>query len=380
MKSEKVPGKLILPCIGMDICASSLALTSSRTAGNDSWIALLIALGLSLLLVWLYSEILLLHPGKGLYDILLEIFGNVWGKIFCVIYAAYGLFLGSEVVRVLNEFIQLVNLPNTPQLAILMLMIPLIVWQVRSGFHNIANCARFLYPFLLLFVVSSFLLGTKFMNVHNLQPVLGTGLENVTKTTLTDLMIPLGHIVLAMVPFAEMRQEEKPFPLFAKGIFLGGLLLLPIILRDLLILGAPMSRMYPFSSYDAVNVISVGDFITSIAVLVGINLALASEIKISLSVYTGALGVAKVLGLKNQLQPAAPCCLVMAAVGYLLYDNLLTGLDFLTYIPFYSFPFEVLLPLLILIVGKAKQAGKKKKRATGGKPAVPPPQRQTVEE
>lgn len=379
MNKEKTAGKKLSFCIGMHMTASALVITSGNTAGNDSWITLAAALGLSLLLAWLYSAILCMYPGKGLFDILSAVFGNLGGKIFSIVYVVYTLFLGAEVMRILNEFIQLVNLGQTPQLAILLFMVPLIVWQVRSGFRNIANCAKFLFPLLSSFILLTFLLGTKFMNPENLQPVLGSSPALLAQGAFGDLMIPLGEIVLAMVPFGEIDPQEKPFPILAKGLLMGGGILGVATLRNVLILGSRVNRMYPFSSYDAVNVISVGDFITSIAVLIGINLALAGVVKVSLCVYAASLGTAKVMGLKNGLQPAAPCCLLVAAIGFLLYDDLLTGLDFLAYIPFYSVPFQIIFPLVILIAGKVKQAGKKK-RAAGRKPAAPPPRRQAAEE
>lgn len=380
METNKVAGKKLSACIAMHMTASGLVVGSGGDVGNDAWLSLSVSIALSMLLAWLYSAILSMYPGKGLFDILIAVFGNVPGKIISGIYAAYAVFLGAEVTRILDEFIQLVNLGRTPQIAMLMFMVPLIVWQVRSGLRNIANCSYFVLPILVLFVLLSFLLGTKFMNLENLKPYFVSGPPAIAKASFSGLMLPLGEIVLATAAFGEIDPAEKPFPILAKGLLMGGGILLIATFRNILILGAPVNAMYVFSAYNSVDVISVGDFITSIAVLIGINLALAGVVKTSLCVYTASVGMAKVMGLKEKLQPVAPCCLLVAAIGFQLYDNLLTGLKFLDYIPAYSVPIQIVLPLIILIVGKAKQAGKKKKKAAGTKPAAVPPQRQAAEE
>ncbi len=142
-----------------------------------------------------------------------------------------------------------------------------------------------------------------------------------------------------------------------------------IILRNSLLLGAPTSRLFVFTSYDAVGIISIGDFVTRISVIVGVELTLTGVAKLSVFVYTASLAVSKTLDLKKYLQPAAPCCALMAALSLTLYTNIQTEINFVKYVSLLDVPFQIIIPALVLIVGKIRFAKKKKGAAKKTTPA-----------
>ena len=361
MNNKKVPGSKISAVIALYLIGSSLVLGSGNQAKQDSWIALILSTGLSMLLVWLYSSILRLHPGKNLFDISVEIFGNVLGKILCGIYVFYALYLGALVFRIFDEFIQLVNLPNTPQIAIMLFSAPLIIWQVKSGLKNLASVSKFLLPILYVFVLSTFLLGTKFMSLNNLMPFFDAGPKAISEATFSSLALPYGETVLCMSFFGEIEPKESPFKILAGGVLLAAVILILANLRNLLILGASTTGMFIFSSYDAVGVISVGDFITRISVLIGINLVLAGVVKISTALYAATVGVSKILDIDRFLLPAAACGLLMSSISTILYRNLLEGIELMKYLNIFSVLFQIILPLIILIAAKIKMRMSKKR-------------------
>ena len=337
MKREKTRGSHVSALIAMQIMGSSLVLGSGG-AKQDSWIASLFAVVAAVPLAWMYSAILNLYPGQDFFSIAEKILGGIGGKIYCGIYVAYAVFLGALVIRILNEFIQLVNLPQTPQIAILALSIPLIAAQVRSGLKNLANCAKFFLPIILIFLTTIFLLGLHFMDLNNIRPIFATDAATFTKSTIHTLMLPLGETVLCLPFFGEVETSDKPFRVLMNGILIGGITLVAISLRNLLLLGAPVCGMYLFVSYDAVGIISVGDFITRISVLIGINIVLTSAAKIGSFLYSASLGVSKILNLRETMKPAVPLAALMTAASFTLYDSVLTNLPLRQYLPAFRIP------------------------------------------
>ena len=356
-----MPGSIISAIIAVYLIGSSLVLGSSNEAQQDSWIALIFSTVLAMLLVWLYCSILRLKPGENMFDIIVDIFGKVLGKIICGIYVLYAIYLGALVFRVFDEFIKLVNLSNTPQIAIMLFSVPLIVWQVKSGLKNLGSVSKFLLPILIIFVLSTFVLGFKFMTPSNLQPVFASGTKSLLLGTFDSLMLPYGEIVLCMSFFQEVEPKESPFKVLTVGVLIAAGILLIANLRNLLILGPPTAGLFIFASYDAVGVISVGDFITRISVLIGINLVLAGIVKIAAILYSATVGVSKILNIKQFLLPAAACCLLMSALSTILYSNLLEGMDWLRYETIFSVPFQIILPLIILITGKIRFSVRQKR-------------------
>ena len=371
VNSKKVPGSRISALVALQLFSSSLVIGSGSEARQDSWLALVFALAASLPLLWLYAAVLRLFPGKGFFDIALETFGRVGGKIFIALYFFYAVFMGAMVIRIADDFIQLVNLPQSPQVALLLFSAPLVALQIRfGGLKDLSSCAKFLLPIVLIFVGSMFALGLRFMDVGNIQPVFGSGAKNLSQGTFRMMSVPLGDAVLSLAFFGEVSPTEKPFRILAGGILLGGNMLVLGLLRNQLILGAPVCDNYIYASYDAVGVINVGEFITRISVLIGVNLILASMARIGTCVYTATLGISQILGLKESRRLAAPCTLLMAAASFTLYDNLLAGTEAIQCLPLFGVPFQFLLPLLLLVCGKIRKS--RRRRASPAPSAAPP--------
>ncbi len=372
MENEKVPGDKISALIGVSLIGSSVVLGGSSDAKQDTWVAMLVAMVVAFLLAWLYSSILRLHPGKNMFVIFSEVFGNVGGKIVSGLYVAYAIFLGARMFAIYDDFIHIVNLEATPIAAILLILVPLIAGLVKCGLKNMASCAKFLYVVIVLTVVTTLGLGFQFMKLDNIRPILSTKPDTMLEAIGIYLMLPMGEIVLSMAFFGEVDKKESPFRIFAKGILLGGTVLLVAILRNLLLVGAPTCRMLLFASYDAVGIISIGDFVTRISVVIGVNLTLAGGVKVSAFAYSASLGAAEIIGLKKLRKIAAPCCVLMAALSFTFFTDILTAVKFIKGIVLIGVPFQIVLPIVILIVGKIRLGKKKKGAAKKAAPAPPP--------
>lgn len=368
MDNKKVPGSKISAIILLLLVGSSVTLGAGSDAKQDSWLAMLCATAAMILLVWLYSAVLRLHPGKNLFDICVDVFGNVGGKIICVMYAVYAIYLGARIFSLYDNFIRIVNLDATPTVAIVLMSAPLIAGLVKCGLKNMGNCAKFYSVIIVVLTGATLVLGYNHMNLDNIKPVLASGFKRFFSSTSLYITVPLGETVMCLSFFGEVDKKESAFKILAKGVLPGGIFLTVIILRNLLLLGAPTARQFTFTSYDAVGIISVGDFITRISVVVGVELTLTAVLKLSVFVYTASLAVSKTLNLKKYLQPAGPCCVFMVALSMTLYTNIQSEIKFVKYVSLIDVPVQIILPALILIVGKIK-LGKKKKGAA--KKAVP---------
>jgi spore germination protein KB len=376
MDNKKVPGAKISSLIAIHLIASSLALGDTGDAKQDSWIAMAAATGAAFLLVWLYSAVLRLHPGKNMFDIFVDVFGNIGGKIVCALYVIYTVYLGARIFSLYDNFIRIVNLDSTPIAAILLISVPLIAGLVKCGLKNMGSCAKFLIVIVFLMTAITVVLGARFMDLGNIKPILVASPKAMLSTVFAYLTLPLGEIVVGMSFFGEIDQKESPFRILSKGVLIGGIFLTVILLRNILLLGAPTCRLFLFASYDAVGIISVGDFVTRISVFIGVEQTLTGVVKLSSFGYSATQGVSKILGLKKFLQPAAPCCALMAALSLTLYSNILTELNFEKYVSLIAIPFQLIFPVVTLIVGRIRQGGRKKdaaKKAAPVKEAAPAP-------
>jgi spore germination protein KB len=368
--NKKVSGRKIITSMCLCIIERTILLGANTDAKQDSWLCMLFATAAGLLFAWLFGAILRLHPGKNVFDIFVEEFGNVGGKIVCVLYAIYASYIGSRVFGIYNNFIRIVNLDVTPTAAIVLFSAPLIAGVVKCGLRNMTNCARPLVLLIFIMTGATFLLGLNFMDIGNIKPIFEASPNVLLSTSFDYLILAFGETVLFMSVFGEVDRKENPFRIYMSGILLGGIFLAMVILRNILLVGAPTADLFLFTSFDAVGVISVGDFITRISVIIGIELTLTGIAKITLCIYTASISLGKACNIKNFLHLAAPLCVLMSAVSYILYSNVLTEFEFEKYLAIISVPFQIILPLAVLITGKIRQRRKKKKPASAKKSSV----------
>lgn len=354
MNKREITAKQVIAAITFFLAGSSLVAGGTSMAQQDSWISIVLAFLATIPMTWVYSEILLFSPKRDLYDAAVFAAGKPAAKILCALYAVYALYVGALVIRIFSEFIHIVNMLETPIIAITAAMMLSCIYLSTKRLYVLGRVAKFTLPFLFLSISITIIFSLKDMDIINLLPVLYNNTKPVIKTAVVLIAIPFGETVICMPMFAGVEHQEKIFPIFFKGLFLGFLFLLAANLRNTLVLGYSAS-LFDFPSYEAVSVISIGDFFTRIEVFIGINLLLAGFIKICVSIYSSCFYLSKAFGYDDYAKLSAPCGLIIITLGILAHSNSEEMFSWLNYHPFYSLPFQVVIPLILFIIGKIKQ-------------------------
>ncbi len=357
--------KQIQALIIMFIFGTTLVLGVNTRANQDSWIAIAIAVVLILPMVIIYGKILSLYPGKNLFDILIEVFGKLFGKTVCSLYIFYSIHLGSMVLRNCSEFIKIQNMQETPMILTSCFMIMLSIYTASVGIINVGRLSKVTFKIVALFVILITILNIPNMDFTNILPILNTEPKVLMKSSFEIFAFPFGETVLIMALFSEVNKKENPTHIYLKSILISALLLITANLRNLFVLGTKTIDLVYFTSYFSTSVISVGEFFTRFEVIIAINFLTASFVKLSVCVLVSCIGLSKLLNIDNYRVTAVPCGLIVLTMSTKLYSNTAQMFDFIKTYPYYAFPFEVLFPIIIYITAKIKQ----KKNST--KPAKP---------
>ena len=332
---------------------SSMVTGGGRLADQDSWLCIIIGMLCALLLLWLYSAVIELYPGRNYYDNIIKACGKIPGKILVLILSLYSLVLGGQILRNGSEFIHIVNLTETPLIAILAVLTGAGIYILKSRIYVLARVSKFLLPLLYISVFLTVVLSIKDWHPTNLQPMLNTGFSTIAGGSLLVLSLPFGESAICASMFGQLDGKEKSFPVFVKGALLGFIIMLVANLRNLLILGYS-AGYYAFPSYAAVSVITLGEFFTRIEVLIGINLLLAGLFKVCVILFAASSGFAKVAGLKDYEPIVASCGLALMTVSIFIVKNTQEMFQFIKLIPYCSLPIQILIPLAALISGKIR--------------------------
>lgn len=333
---------------------SSLVTGGGSVSKQDGWLCLILGTALALLLVWVYSAVLELYPGRNFFDNIIRACGKIPGKLLVLLLCLYLLLFSGQVLRNEAEFIHIINLKETPLLVIQSALIGAAVFILSHRIFSLARISKFLAPLVFAFLLLTVVLSIRDWHPSNLKPFLGSGFSSIAGGSLLVLSLPFGESVICAPLFGQLDPKAKSYPVFVKGVLFGFIMMLVSSLRNLLVLGYS-NGVYAFPSYSAVSVIAVGEFFTRFEVLININLLLAGLFKITVVIFSLASGFAKVFGLKDYEPLVTSCALIMFVDALYFVKNTEEIVQVVHSIPMLSYPFQVVIPLIALIAGKLRK-------------------------
>ena len=343
---------------------SSLVTGGGGVSKQDGWLCIIFGAGLAVALVWVYSAVLELYPGRNFYDNIIRACGKIPGKILVSLLCLYMLLFSGQVLRNESEFIHIINMKMTPLPVILAALIGASIYVLSHRIFSLARIAKFITPFVFVFISLTVVLSIKDWNPSNLKPFLGSGFSSIAGGSLLVLSLPFGESVICAPLFGQLDPKIKSYPVFVKGILLGASIMIAASLRNILVLGYS-DGAYMFPSYSAVSVIAAGEFFTRFEVLININLLLAGLFKIAVIIYALASAFSKVFGMKDYEPLVASCALLMFTDSLYFVKNTQEILQVVHSIPMLSFPFQLVIPLIALTVGKLRNRFAPKEPGSG---------------
>jgi len=318
------------------------------------------ALALATPMVIIYGIILNDNPGKDIFQILEYIFGKVIGKIIGFLYTFYFFHLGAICIRNMTEFIQVTSFPDTPQYLTAIFIGLLAIYILKCGLEVIARVNKFILPGLIFIIVITFIAVIPSSNVNNFLPILEDGWLPVIGDGFSKFSFPLGATVIFLAFLNLVNEKGKAHKIYLKGIFIGGIILLTVIIRNTLILGFPSLSSGPFPSYDAVSLINIGKFIRGIGIIIAVVMTIAGFIKVSVCLLASSIGVARIFNFGDYKWVSAPLGLLMMSLSFILYDSTMHMIEWIKIYKYYALPFQVILPILIVLISKIRQNRHKK--------------------
>ncbi len=354
MTDKKITGGQVQVMIAMFLFGSSFVMSSSSKSNQDIWVTFLLGGLMMLPMIFIYCSLIKRYPNKNLFDIILLLFGKIAGKIICILYIWYAVHIGSMVLRTFTEFIHIMNMPETPQIAIAASICLLSVFAVVSGPENMGRIAKITFPVMAGFIVFTVLISVKDMDFNNIKPVLSTDFGPLLQGSFTVFSLPFGEIIAFLTLFPSVKSKNNPKKIFITGLILAIILLLLAHLRNLLVLGLPSVQMYYFASYQSVSIISVGEFFTRMEVLIGINVLLGGFIKIFVFLFTASVGLATTCNIKDYKKAVVPCMLIINLLSRIDFQNTIEVVEWIVYHPIYVLTFQVILPVVMLIIALIK--------------------------
>ncbi|ARJ37699.1 spore gernimation protein [Sporosarcina ureae] len=321
-------------------------------AKQDAWIAAIIGMGIGLLVIWLFTTIALWFPHLTYIQINEKIFGKWIGKAVSVLFVSMAALYTASLLYYSSTFITTNMMPNTPPLALNILMMGIVVMGVRLGLETIARSAEiFIVVFFILFLILVVFISPE-IKFENLQPIFETGTKTLVQSSIYFVTSSsLNAIVLLMIfpsLINKMKQAKKSFLI---GNLIGGIFIFIFTFLSISVVGADDTARQIYPGYELAKRINVGDFLQRIEELMGFLWFIALYFKTILYFYASVLGIAQILNLQDYRPLTLPLGMIAVILSLVIYPNVVyqKEIEQSTEI-FISIFIGLFLPLLLVIV------------------------------
>ena len=358
MLKDKITAKQAISMMILFQLGSSLVTGASMLADQDSWISVAIALVAAIPIMLMYARINKLVLNKDIFEISYFAFGKIFGAVITFLFAIYSFHLGTLVIKNFTEYIQVMSLPETPQLVSAIFIGMICFFAIRNGIEVFARFAAFMMPIAMFVIIILLSFSAKYMNVSNLRPFLSHDIKLIFNEAFSALAFPFAETVLFISVFSAVEDKNSLSSKYMTALMAGGTALIILVMGNIMVLGFPLVKALYFPSYETASIIDIGNFISRIEVLVSGNFIVFGLTKVTICLYVACKGIVKLFKIKSFKITAAVVSFLMVVVSQVLYENTMQMFTLIRAYKYYAPIFEILIPLAILIMLpiKAKKA------------------------
>lgn len=349
--------------VAMFVIGSTLHTQGTQPAAQDTWLSVVLALGISIPVMLIYSRILTLYPDMSLYDIFYKLLGRAGGAILTVIFILFFLYIEVLIVQMFVQFNRVNILPNTPYFVLALPICLLGSWLSSLGHIKLGKVAATLIFFIVAALLLTFIASIVAFDFSALSPLLEAEPAVLADSSLSYFSVPFTQTLVFLcffnnVPDGKMRRRSLVW-----GIVIGGIFILSSILRSTLVLGGTaLSQLY-YTSFLSASVIRIDSFIQRIETIVSLAFLITALIKISAYCYAAKEGVIKLFPKLNVSWLVLPTAVLVAVAAAAILPTTEQSFWWSELMSRYMLIFQVAIPIILWIVGEVlKLTSKRRER------------------
>ncbi|MDM5233748.1 GerAB/ArcD/ProY family transporter [Lysinibacillus pakistanensis] len=331
--------------------------TIASAAKQDAWIAAIIGVAISFILVKLYISLGKRTPSLTFIEANEKILGRFLGKFTAVGFIFLTFLSSGELLYFIGIFMKTEVMPETPTMAFALLFSIIIVYAAFLGIEVFARSTEILFPiFILIFIIFAVCI-TPQISFDNVQPILETPKKSFLYSIIRFMSIfsfPL--VVLLMLFPSAVNVQKSAQKGFYIGAIIGGIVLIIIITLCILVLGPSNTASRTFPSYALAQRISIGNFLQRIEIIMAGMWIISIYIRTFMYFYASVIGVAQLCKIQDHRPLIFPFGLLMIGLSQIIHPNIVHSNVYNNEIwPIFSAIFTVILPLTLLIIAKIRK-------------------------
>lgn len=206
---RQVQALLFLAVFGFGITA--LPRRVAEYAGQDGWLGVLLATIVAIPLVWIITSVTKMHQGLNFYEYVCKVLTKPIGILVCLFLTARLILLAAFNLRIFAEITQNFLLPTTPYFVIFAAILILAAYGASKGMEARARLAEVLLLVALIPLILVFAFSIAEIDFTNLLPMFNTPLEDIGRSGYSALFAFNGIDMLLLIsPFLARPKNLGP--------------------------------------------------------------------------------------------------------------------------------------------------------------------------
>ncbi|QXM05092.1 GerAB/ArcD/ProY family transporter [Crassaminicella indica] len=356
MNKEVISDKQAISIVVLFMSGTSTMLMLALDAYGDFWLAIIFAVVIALFTTFIFSQLHGIYPEKDFFDMCEACFGKSLGKVICILYIYFIIEEATAVLINTKQFITETTMPETPQTIVIIPLMLLCVWAVKSGIEVIGKWSELsMIIFVSLIIIMGILLIPQ-MELDNFEPILYKGIKPVLKGTLSAFTFPFGEIVMLAMVFSNFKTKKSAYKVYMLGIFISGIIALMTSITTILVLGIDIATTSYFPVFNAASGIDIGDFIQRLEIIAALIGVIGAFLKNSILLLAVCKGITKIFHLTNYHLMIIPVSLLIINYSNILVDSRMRFVEWNEKAwSYYAVVFELFIPMIMLLIATIKK-------------------------
>lgn len=335
-----------------------LAAEQSR---QDCWISIFLGGVAMLAVTWVMLKVCMQNKDKTLVGFMKDLLGTVIGKIVVTVYFLLWFMQMSMIAKGMAEFQNLVMLPHTPTIVILLCLMFLATFAVyKGGITAISRCAEIIGPIFGFVLFVQLFLNPQDMDFKRILPIYAdSGWLDILKGAFYSFNYMADpSIILMLFFFAENKRTASRAIVWATSVAMLWGVLSTLVL--LFVTGPHIATELVVPIYSLTKFVSILNFVQNIDAFFIPLWLLGAFIKLSVGLFILSYGLSEWTGFKNWKLIA--CFTTFIWLGYAVYSINHIRISYTLknlYLVGLLYPFiYIAVPLLLWMLGNIRQRHK----------------------
>jgi spore germination protein KB len=293
----------------------------ARGAGHDAWVTVVFVFFPTLPFGYAVMFLGLRFPNQNLVQYSIELLGPWIGRVVALVFVAFLLYLSAVVVREFGEFLTTAVMTSTPLVVFDTLLVLLAAYGVYLGVEVIARVTELIFPISLAVGLAIFLMALPEMDFYQLQPVMAHPFPSIFKTSVVLLAFMVeGMVFLMFIPNMNKKKQAALWlpPVVSLLLFVS---LFIVVGGAIALMGGRETARLVFPAYELAKTVHLGGFIERIESLVVGVWVTTVGLKLMVVFYGAVAALAETCSLKDYRPLVLPAGVLLVALSILIFPD-----------------------------------------------------------